>query len=245
MDKRYFFLSFFLFFLFFEDLAISHHKIYSPRVDEERRSLEWRGHFNFDDRSDLDNEHHHVLETEYSWNNFWQSEVEFHISDKTDTPLDWEKLEIQNQVQIYDSSFYAAAVYFSYNFISQGTKGDEIEYKFLNEFQNSKFKFITNFVFEKQVGKSASGSTEFSLTNYIFFEKPIYEDVRFGIIGFSELGKISNFKTFHNQEHQYGFQFEREFKLRDKEIEFVIGYLNGLTDQSSNHSLLWNAEIEF
>ena len=136
MDKRYFFLSFFLFFLFFEDIAISHHKIYSPRVDEERRSLEWRGHFNFDDRSDLDNEHHHVLETEYSWNNFWQSEVEFHISDKTDTPLDWEKLEIQNQVQIYDSSFYAAAVYFSYNFISQGTKGDEIEYKFLNEFQN-------------------------------------------------------------------------------------------------------------
>ena len=25
-------------------------------------------------------------ETEYSWTSFWQSELEFHISDKEDTP---------------------------------------------------------------------------------------------------------------------------------------------------------------
>ena len=46
--------------------------------------------------------HHHVLETEYSWTSFWQSELEFHISDKEDTPLDWEKTEFQNQIQIAD-----------------------------------------------------------------------------------------------------------------------------------------------
>ena len=46
--------------------------------------------------------YHHVLETEYSWTSFWQSELEFHISDKEDTPLDWEKTEFQNQVQVVD-----------------------------------------------------------------------------------------------------------------------------------------------
>ena len=33
---------------------------------------------------------------------FWQSELEFHVSDKADTTLDWEKTEFQNQLQIFD-----------------------------------------------------------------------------------------------------------------------------------------------
>ena len=69
----------------------AHHKIYSPRVKEGRQSFEWRGHFNFDDRDTHNKQHHHVLETEYSWTDFWQSELELHISDKKNTPLDWEK----------------------------------------------------------------------------------------------------------------------------------------------------------
>ena len=48
-----------------------------------------------------------VLETEYSWTSFWQSELEFHISDKEDTPLDWGKTEFQNQVQIFDCQNFA------------------------------------------------------------------------------------------------------------------------------------------
>ena len=33
----------------------AHHKIYSPRVEEGRQSLEWRGHFNYDDRLEFKN----------------------------------------------------------------------------------------------------------------------------------------------------------------------------------------------
>ena len=44
--------KFFIFIaLFFKCLNLkAHHKIYSPRVEEGRQSLEWRGHFNYDDR---------------------------------------------------------------------------------------------------------------------------------------------------------------------------------------------------
>ena len=72
-----------------------------------------------------------------------------HISDKKDTPLDWEKTEFQNQVQIFDQDNYAGALYFSFNFVSSENKGDEIEYKYLNEFSNKDLSLTTNFIFEK------------------------------------------------------------------------------------------------
>ena len=42
---------FFLLFFFFTFVK-SHHKIYSPEVEEGRQSLEWRGHFDVDDRDE-------------------------------------------------------------------------------------------------------------------------------------------------------------------------------------------------
>ena len=147
--------KFFIFIaLFFKCLNLkAHHKIYSPRVEEGRQSLEWRGHFNYDDRLEFNKSHHHVFETEYSWTSFWQSELEFHVSDKAETPLDWEKTEFQNQVQVIDYKNFAGAIYFSYNFVSEQNEPDEIEYKYLNEFNNENVSFISNFIFEKGVGK--------------------------------------------------------------------------------------------
>ncbi len=241
MLKYFFFFSLF----FFENSVYSHHKVYGAKVDEGRQSLEWRGHFNLDQDNVKNKEHHHVLETEYSWTSFWQSEVEFHISDKEDTPLDWEKLELQNQVQFFESKFYSAAIYFSYNFVSEGTKADEIEYKFLSEFENNYFNLISNFIFEKGIGSQSSNSTEFTFSNYLLFSEPLFSDVQIGVVGFSEFGNISNFKTYHQQEHTYGVQFEKEIELNDYEFEIVLGYLQGLTSASSSSSILWNLEIEF
>ena len=120
----------------------------------------------------------------------------------------------------------------------------KIEYKYLNQFYNESFGFISNFIFEKEVGKTAEGSTTFSLSNYLYV-KDIFFEVSFGVLGFSEFGEISDTNTFGNQEHQYGLQFEYEFELSDSEIELALGYLHGLTDASSNHALLWNFEFEF
>ena len=135
----------YIFFIFFflllnQEISFSHHKIYSPRVQEGRQSLEWRGHFNHDDRDEFNKEHHHVFETEYSWNSFWQSELEFHVADKGDTPLDWEKTEFQNQVQIFGYKNYAGALYFSYNFVSEKQKADEIEYLLKESFPDAIIK---------------------------------------------------------------------------------------------------------
>lgn len=231
-------------FIFSTQLVEAHHKIYSPRVKEGRQSLEWRGHLNLDDRKSMNKSHHHVLETEYSWTNFWQSELEFHISDKEDLPLDWEKTEFQNQLQILDFQNFASALYFSYNFVSISNKADELEYKFLTEYTFKNFRLTNNLIFEKQVGDTAEGSTEFSFSNYFFHTDPIYKNFIIGVIGFSEIGEVSKIKTFNNQEHQYGFQLNTEINIQDIEYEFAFGYLHGLTDSSANHTFLWNFEIE-
>ena len=144
---------FFLAFYFFVKAKLSaHHKIYSPRVEEGRQSIEWRGHFNLDNQIGMDKEHHHVFETENSWNNHWQSEIEFHLSDKENTSLDFEKIEFQNQVEIINKTNLFTSLYFSYNFVSSENKADEIDYKLLNEYTNSSVNFINNFILEKQVG---------------------------------------------------------------------------------------------
>jgi hypothetical protein len=244
LTEKKIFLNVLLFLLLAFKPLLSHHKIYSPIVKEGRQSVEWRGHFDVDDRVKNNKAHHHVLETEYSWTSFWQSELEFHISDKANTPMDWEKTEFQNQLQIFDYQNWAAALYFSYNVVSESDKADEVEYKYLNQFYNGTFGFISNFIFEKEVGQTAEGSTTFSLSNYLYM-KDIFFDLSFGLLGFSEFGEISDTNVFGEQEHQYGFQFEYEFELSDSEIELALGYLHGLTDASANHALLWNFEFEF
>ncbi len=238
------FLFVFLFY-FLNDNLKAHHKIYSPRVEEGRRSLEWRGHFNQDNRSEFNKNHHHVFETEYSWTSYWQSELEFHVSDKEETPLDWEKTEFQNQLQIFDYENFSGALYFSYNFVSQQNNPDEIEYKYLNEFNNENYSFITNFIFEKGVGTEGASSTTFDLSNQLMFKNLILEDYDFGLVGFSEFGNISNFNTLDKQEHLYGMQFETEVELNEFEYEISLAYLNGLTSASTNHMFLWNMELEF
>ena len=223
----------------------AHHKIYSPRVEEGRQSLEWRGHFNYDDRLEFNKSHHHVFETEYSWTSFWQSELEFHVSDKAETPLDWEKTEFQNQVQIFGYKNFAGALYFSYNFVTEKDEADEIEYKYLNEFNNETVSFISNFIFEKGVGKGATSSTSFDISNQLMFKNLLKKNFGFGFLGFSNFGEISKFNTFSLQKHLYGVQLESEFDLEIFEYEVSLAYLHGLTDASTNHMFLWNMELEF
>ena len=175
MNRNYFLASFLSSCVFTS--VLGHHKIYSPEVEEGRQSIEWRGHHNIDDRNEFNKSHHHVFETEYSWTGFWQSELEFHISDKSHTPLDWEKTEFQNQIQVFDYENFAGAFYFSYNFVSEGDSADEVEYKYLNEFKNNYLSFVTNIIFEKEVGRLAEGSTKFDISNRIMLNDPFWVSI--------------------------------------------------------------------
>ena len=105
--------------------------------------------------------------------------------------------------------------------------------------------FITNIIFEKEVGKLAKGSTKFDLSNRLMLIDPLDLGFDFGVVGFSDFGYLTKFNTYTNQKHLYGFELDKEFEFKDFEYELAIGYLHGLTNASSDHVFLWNMEIEF
>ena len=140
-----FFFSAILFF-FYINFSFAHHKIYSPRVDDGELAIEWRGHFTTDSRSNKNKLHHHVLETEYSWTSFWQSEIEFHLRQADNNNFRWFQTEFQNQFQIIDRETWAAALYFSYNWVREKGEADEIEYKILLEKDLFGYKNIGNII---------------------------------------------------------------------------------------------------
>ena len=71
------FLLLFIIIFLFRIIKFTAHK--SKKDDSH---LNGEGCHDIDDRNEFNKLHHHVLETEYSWTNYWQSELEFHVSDK-------------------------------------------------------------------------------------------------------------------------------------------------------------------
>ena len=73
--------------VFFIKPLFAHHKIYGARVHKGDREISWRGHFDYDNRSNKNKAHIHVAEGEYAWTDRWQSEIEFFMRDKYENNL--------------------------------------------------------------------------------------------------------------------------------------------------------------
>ena len=65
-----------LFLLLYYNISFSHHKIYSPQVEEGRQSFEWRGHHDIDDRNEFNKLHHHVFRDRIFLDKLLKSELE-------------------------------------------------------------------------------------------------------------------------------------------------------------------------
>ena len=101
---------------------------------------------------------------------FWQVNLNcIFCFNKKNTPLDWEKKQSSKSSSNFDQDNYAGALCFSFNFVSSENKGDEIEYKYLNEFSYRDLSLTTNFIFEKQVQVKTQveeQSSHFQITYY-------------------------------------------------------------------------------
>ena len=69
----------------------------------------------------------------------------------------------------------------------------------LNEFKSNHLSFITNIIFEKEVGRLAEGSTKFDISNRIMLNDPFGKGFNIGVVGFSEFGYLTKFDTYTNQ----------------------------------------------
>ena len=236
----------FLFLFIFIKPLFAHHKVYGARVNKGDREISWRGHVDYDNRSNKNKAHIHVAEIEYAWTNKWQSEIEFFMRDKYENNFRWYKTEFQNQLEVIERDTWAAALYFSYNWVREKGGASEIEYKLLLEKDLFGARNIVNFVFENEFGSKAEGSTSFKISFLSMWDKPIYKDIKFGIGGVHSFGQLDNFDSPGRQKHQVGFGFQKSFHIKDEmEYTLFVGPLFGLTNEAADNTLLWNMELEF
>ena len=153
------FTSLFIILFFIIKPIVAHHKIYGARVHKGDKEISWRGHFDYDNRSNKNKGHIHVAEGEYAWTDRWQSEIEFFMRDKYENNFRWYKTEFQNVYELIETDTWAAALYFSFNWYREKGEANEIEYKLLLERDFLGARNIINFVFENEFGSKAKGST--------------------------------------------------------------------------------------
>ena len=236
----------FLFLFIFIKPLYAHHKVYGARVNKGDREISWRGHVDYDNRSNKNKAHIHVAEIEYAWTNKWQSEIEFFMRDKYENNFRWYKTEFQNQLEVIERDTWAAALYFSYNWVREKGIASEIEYKILMEKDLFGARNIVNFVFENEFGSKAEGSTSFKISYLSMTKKPIYKGIHMGFGGISNFGQLDNFDSPGRQKHEIGPGFKKNLHLTDEiEYNFFIGPLIGLTNESADHIFMWNMELEF
>ena len=236
----------FLFLFIFIKPLYAHHKVYGARVNKGDREISWRGHVDYDNRSNKNKAHIHVAEIEYAWTNKWQSEIEFFMRDKYENNFRWYKTEFQNQLEVIERDTWAAALYFSYNWVREKGNASEIEYKILMEKDLFGARNIVNFVFENEFGSKAEGSTSFKISYLSMTKKPIYKGIHMGFGGISNFGQLDNFDSPGRQKHEIGPGFKKKFHLTDEiEYNFFIAPLIGLTNKSADHIFMWNMELEF
>ena len=236
----------FLFLFIFIKPLFAHHKVYGARVNKGDREISWRGHVDYDNRSNKNKAHIHVAEIEYAWTNKWQSEIEFFMRDKYENNFRWYKTEFQNQLEVIERDTWAAALYFSYNWVREKGNASEIEYKILMEKDLFGARNIVNFVFENEFGSKAEGSPSFKISYLSMTKKPIYKGIHMGFGGISNFGQLDNFDSPGRQKHEIGPGFKKKFHLTDEiEYNFFIAPLIGLTNESADHIFMWNMELEF
>ena len=232
--------------LFTMSPLFAHHKIYGARVDKGDREISWRGHVDYDNRSNKNKAHIHVAEIEYAWTDKWQSEIEFFMRDKYENNFRWYKTEFQNQYELIEKDEWAVALYFSFNWYREKGEANEIEYKVLAERNFLGAKNIINFIFENEFGSKAEGSTSFKISYLSMSEKPIYKGIHIGFGGISSFGQLDNFDSPGRQKHEIGPGFKKKFKLTDEiEYNLLIAPMFGLTNKAADHILLWNMQLEF
>lgn len=240
------FCIFTIFFIFFPWIIKSHHKIdnpvikYSESPEINNFFVEWRGHLNLDRKKNNHKAYHQVLELGKGWNKKYETDFELHISDTRNSSLAISRVKLQNKINLVNKKNFLFSTFFSLNFATEKKDSDQIEYKFLFQNKFKHFIFNNGFGFYKNLNGIKSKKTILKYFPLIYFKKSIITDVHLAIAGSSDFGEISNFDTYTNQKHQYGFGFKKTFqKHTKKSFDLTIAYLKGLNSKSFDQSIIW------
>ncbi len=250
-DKIYFkknsmLLYFLAFGLVYTSVCNADPKVYSPIVKGGELALEIRGNTVVDDDDDKDGSQRHVFAVEYGVTDWWKTEIVSRLNEKAEGSLRYDSTAWENIFQLTEQGKYwlDAGLYLEYKLKDEKNAPDIFEAKLLLEKPVQGFLNTLNLTIEQELGSDGDDDLEFEYAWRT--RKEIGHHMKLGIEAFGKLGELRDIESLDHQEHIIGPVFYHEFELGPHvEIEYNIGWLFGLTDESPDNTFRWQLEYEF
>lgn len=219
-------------------------KVYSPTIDAGEFELEARGYLDVDDNAP-GTPQRQIYEVGYGFTDRWFSSVYIDLEDKAGQPLRDRAVAWENIFQFFEQGerWMDAGLYLEYKAATRKAGADKIEGKLLLEKETGRFVHTVNIILEKEIGDNSDDGTELGYAYHTVYRwKP---EIEFALEAFGNFGEIRDFHGWSRQEHHMGPTILGRLPLTTKaHLKYELGYLIGLTDDSSNGRLKWLIELE-
>jgi hypothetical protein len=221
-------------------------KVYSPIVTKGKWAVGVRGNTTIDDDDEHDGSQRHVFLLEYGVTDWWKTEIISRLNERAEGSLRYDSTTWENIFQLTEQGKYwlDAGLYLEYKLKDEKNAPDIFEAKLLLEKPVQGFLNTLNLIIEQELGSDGDDDLEFGYAWRT--RKEIGHHMKLGFEAFGALGELRNIESLEHQEHRIGPVFYHEFELgHDLEVEYNIGWLFGLTDESPDNTFRWQTELVF
>jgi len=142
--------------------ASASHVIYSPIVEYGETEVEFRGHYDFDSNDAKDGAGKYKLDLGHGFAPRWFTEIVFEYEDPAQGSGEWTAIEWENFIQLTEQGQYAAdwGLLLEYSHSREEGHADKLEFGPLVQMELGRQLWITNLIFEREVGNNSSNKTE-------------------------------------------------------------------------------------
>jgi high-affinity iron transporter len=218
--------------------------VYSPIVEQGELELEVRGQFLVDDNDDVDGAHQEKYEIGYGFTDWWFSSLSVEAEDEPSDNYGYEAAAWENIFQVTEQGKYwiDAGLYTEYE-VPDGSGPDKLEVKLLLEKSLPHWTHTCNLIVEREVGGGADKDLEAGYAWRSMYRLNPWLQPAIELYG--DLGSTGNFGIHDDESHLAGPVILGNLSLsRNVSLSYEIGYLFGLTDESTNGTIKWLLELE-
>ena len=226
--------------------AEAHHKVYSPIVEGGELGLEWRGHIDSDEDSEVSGNRRQIYEVEAGITDRWLVALFGEARSTASREFYYKATAFETIYQLFEQGehFLDAGLYLELKKSQHNYDKNIVEGKLLFEKSFTHLTHTLNLTAEDEVGPKKSKGTEFQ---YAWGSK--YRWKPWLIPGFELYGKpgrFHDFTAFDEQTLQIGpvVSGKVPLKIMGAKLAYEVGYLSGATKSSPDGTFKWLLELE-
>jgi high-affinity iron transporter len=219
--------------------------VYMPNVEYGETELELSGGLLRDDDQTIDDAQSWKLGLGHGVTPWWMTEVEFRWDKEPSAAARYSLAEWVNIFQLTERGQYWMDVSLFTEFELQNHRSNGADaFEFGPMFQKEVAGTQTNLnlVFVSEYGSEADSPIKLE---YAWQIKTLNPGVlQYGAQGMGAFGRVSNFDSYDNQEHQFGPALFGEIKSGQQKVKFNTALLFGVTDNTPDQTLRFSVEYE-